>query len=103
MLNKNVSALAPKIGVPVHIVLYAIGYLFVFDKIHYLYWVFVCFLVQCVIYFVCAKAAPRKTPFEIPNVPQISLAPWKTGKIWATVGILVVVVMYIIFSPLVLG
>ena len=103
MLNKNVSPLAPKIGVPVHIVMYAIGYTFVFEHIHYLYWVFVCFLVQCVIYFACAKFAPRETPFEIPNVPQISLTPWKTGKIWATVGILVVVVMYLIFSPLVLG
>ncbi len=103
MLNKKVSALAPKIGVPVHIVLYAIGYFTVFSKIHYLYWVFVCFLVQCVIYFAVAKFAPAKEDFEMPNVPQIEMTPWKTGKIWATVGALVVVVMYIIFSPLVLG
>ena len=103
MLNKNVSSLAPKIGVPVHIILYAIGYFTVFDKIHYLYWVFVCFLVQCVIYFAVAKFAPSKVPFEMPNQPQIELTPWKNGKIWATVGALVVVVMYIIFSPLALG
>ena len=103
MLNKNVSSLAPKIGVPVHIIFYAIGYFTVFDKIHYLYWVFVCFLVQCVIYFAVAKFAPSKVPFEMPNQPQIELTPWKNGKIWATVGALVVVVMYIIFSPLALG
>ena len=103
MLNKKVSPLAPKIGVPVHIVLYAIGYFTVFSKIHYLYWVFVCFLVQCVIYFAVAKFAPLKEEFEMPNVPQIEMTPWKHGKIWATVGALVVVVMYIIFSPLVLG
>lgn len=103
MLNKNVSSLAPKIGVPVHIVLYAIGYLFVFEHIHYLYWVFVCFLVQCVIYFAVAKMAPRKEEFEMPNVPAIDMSNWKSGKVWAIVGILVVVVMYLIFSPLVLG
>lgn len=103
MLNKNVSSLAPKIGVPVHIVMYAIGYLFVFEHIHYLYWVFVCFIVQCVIYFACAKMAPRKEAFEMPDVPAINMDNWKTGKAWAVVGILVVVVMYLIFSPLVLG
>ncbi len=103
MLNKNVSSLAPKIGVPVHIVVYAIGYFTVFDKIHYLYWVFVCFIIQCVIYFCVAKFAPRKEAFEMPNVPAIEMTPWKTGKAWAIAGILVVVVMYVIFSPLVLG
>lgn len=103
MLNKNVSALAPKIGVPIHIVLYAIGYFTLFDKIHYLYWVFVCFVVQCVIYFICAKVAPLKTPYEMPYVPAIDMTPWKTGKLWAFVGAMVVVVMYIIFSPLVLA
>ncbi len=103
MLSKKVSSLAPKIGVPVHIVLYAIGYFTVFDKIHYLYWVFVCFLVQCVIYFAVIKFAPRTEDFEIPNVPAIDMKPWKSGKAWAICGILVVVVMYIIFSPLCLG
>ena len=103
MLNKKVSPLAPKIGVPVHIILYAIGYFTVFNKMHYLYWVFVCFVVQCIIYFAVAKFAPAKEEFEMPNVPQIEMTPWKTGKIWATAGALVVVVMYIIFSPLVLG
>ncbi|MDO4616909.1 MAG: solute:sodium symporter family transporter [Lachnospiraceae bacterium] len=103
MLNKNVSSLAPKIGVPVHIVLYAIGYFTVFDKIHYLYWVFVCFVVQCIIYFAVAKLAPRAEEFEMPNVPAIDMTAWKSGKVWAVVGILVVVVMYVIFSPLVLG
>lgn len=82
MLNKKVSPLAPKIGVPVHIVLYAIGYFTVFNKMHYLYWVFVCFVVQCIIYFAVAKFAPAKEEFEMPNVPQIEMTPWKTGKIW---------------------
>ncbi len=31
------------------------------------------------------------------------MIPWKTGKIWAAVGIGVVVVMYIIFSPIGIG
>ncbi|MCD8355583.1 MAG: solute:sodium symporter family transporter [Clostridia bacterium] len=103
MLSKKAPSLAPKIGVPVHIVLYAIGYLTMFDKIHYLYWVFVCFLVQCVIYFACIKICPREVAFEIPDAKIMDMTPWKNGKIWATVGALVVVVMYIIFSPLVLG
>ncbi|MDO4490305.1 MAG: solute:sodium symporter family transporter [Lachnospiraceae bacterium] len=103
MLNKKVSPIAPKIGVPVHIVMYAIGYLFVFEHIHYLYWVFVCFLVQCVIYFAVAKFAPLKEDFEMPDVPAIDMSNWKTGKAWAIAGVLVVVVMYLIFSPLVLG
>ncbi len=103
MLSKRAPSIAPKIGVPVHIILYAIGYFTLFDKIHYLYWVFVCFLVQCVIYFACIKLRPRKTDWEMPDAHVMDMTPWKTGKLWAIVGALVVVVMYIIFSPLVLA
>ena len=52
---------------------------------------------------ICIKVAPRENDFIMPDAKVMDMTPWKHGKIWAAVGAGVVVVMYIIFSPLVLG
>ncbi len=104
MLCKRVPSIAPKICVPVHIVLYGLTKVIPFcQKWHYLYWVFALFVLESIIYYVCTKVAPRETDFEIEDAGVISMDRWKTGKVWAIVGIIVVVVMYIVFSPLCLG
>lgn len=104
MLSKKAPSIAPKITVPVHIVLYGLTKIIpACGKIHYLYWVFVLFVIECIIYWVCIKVCPRKVDFEMPDAKVMDMTPWKTGKIWATVGVLVVVLMYVICSPLVLG
>ncbi|MGN1014506.1 MAG: solute:sodium symporter family transporter, partial [Butyricicoccus sp.] len=104
MLMPKVSALAPKICIPIHIVLYGLTKVIpVCGQIHYLYWVFILFVIETIIYLICAKVAPREEAFVMPDAHVMDMTPWKTGKRWAVVGVLVVVVMYIIFSPLVLG
>ena len=37
------------------------------------------------------------------DVGAVDLTPWKNGKIWATVTLLIMVLAYIIFSPLGFG
>lgn len=101
LLSKKAPAIAPKIIVPVHMALYGLTKVIpFFSQFHYLYVVFALFVLECIIYFVCIKAAPRKTDWEMPDTKVLDMTPWKTGKYWA---IAVVVLMYIIFSPLVLA
>lgn len=104
LLSKKASALAPKIIVPLHMVLYGLSKVIpFFGQFHYLYVVFALFVLECIIYFICIKVAPRQTDWEMPDAKVLDMTPWKTGKFWAIVGIGVVVLMYLVFSPLVLA
>jgi len=104
LLSKKVSPIAPKITVPVHIVIYGATKVIPFcQKWHYLYWVFFCFVVEAIIYLICIKVCPRKTDWEMPDAKVMDMSAWKTGRLWAAVGVAVIVVMYIVCSPLVLG
>lgn len=104
LLSKKVSPIAPKITVPVHIALYGATKVIPFcQQWHYLYWVFFCFVVESIIYLVCIKVAPRKTDWEMPDAKVMDMSAWKTGKFWAVVSVVVIAVMYVVFSPLMLG
>lgn len=104
LFTKKAPAAAPKITVPLHIILYGISRILpCFRHIHYLYVVFGLFLLECAVYGLCIKFAPAETEKEIPDAHVMDMTPWKTGKLWCAVGMSVVVLMYIIFSPLVLA
>ena len=53
--------------------------------------------------WVIVKKQPRATDFELKDVGAVDLTPWKNGKIWATVTLLIMVLAYVIFSPLGFG
>lgn len=104
LLSKYAPAIAPKIVIPVHMVLYGLTKVApFFSQFHYLYIVFALFVLGCIIYAVCIKVCPRKAAFEMPDAHVMDMSPWKTGKLWAIAGAEVVVVMYIIFSPIGIG
>lgn len=104
LLSKRAPAIAPKIIVPIHIVLYGLTKVIpFFSQFHYLYVVFALCVLEAIIYFICIKVCPREVAWEMPDAKVMDMSPWKTGKVWAAVGIAVVVVMYIICSPLVLA
>lgn len=104
LLTKRAPAIAPKIVVPIHMVLYGASKVIpFFGRFHYLYVVFALFVLECVIYGICIKVCPRENDWVMPDAKIMDLTPWKSGKLWAAVGAGVVVVMYLIFSPLGIG
>lgn len=104
LLSKKAPSIAPKITVPVHIIIYGATKVIPFcQKWHYLYWVLLCFVIESLIYLACIKICPRETEWEMPDAKVMDMTPWKTGKLWAGVGVAVIIVMYVICSPLVLG
>ncbi len=101
LLSKRTPAIAPKIVVPLHMVLYgATKVIPFFSRFHYLYVVFALFVLECIIYTVCIKTCPRETAWDMPDAKVMDMTPWKTGRLWSIAGIAVVVIMYIVFSPL---
>ena len=104
LLTKRAPAIAPKIVVPIHMVLYGASKVIpFFDRFHYLYVVFALFVLECAIYAVCIQVCPRDQDWEMPDAKIMDMTPWKTGKLWAIAGSAVVVVMYLIFSPIGIG
>lgn len=101
LFSKRAPAIAPKIIVPIHIVLYGLSKVIpVFGRVHYLYVVFGLFCLECLIYWLCIRYAPRAEDWEMPDAHVIDMTPWKTGKIWAAAGALFVVIIFWICSPL---
>ena len=104
LLSKRAPAIAPKIIIPIHMVLYGLSKVVPFcQQFHYLYVVFALFVLECLIYFACIKACPRETDWVMPDAKVMDMTGWKTGKTWAIVGVCVVLVMYLICSPLGIG
>ncbi|MGI6737246.1 MAG: solute:sodium symporter family transporter [Anaerovoracaceae bacterium] len=104
LFSRYATSLAPKIIVPLHIVLYgASKFIPFFQHIHYLYVVFGLFCIECLIYWILIKVRPRAEAWEMPDADVVEMTPWKQGKIWAVVGCLIVCLIYFIFSPLCLA
>jgi|GluameStandDraft_1065615.scaffolds.fasta_scaffold21498_1 SSS family solute:Na+ symporter len=106
---KKVPSNAAKIVIPVHVVLYftlqfglrnVIPFL---ENIHYLYFTAVLFVFDMLLMWVIVKKNPRPKDFELQDVGAVDLTPWKTGKFWAAATLIVMVVAYIVFSPLGFG
>ena len=95
--------------IPVHVVLYFIlqfglrNVIPALNNIHYLYFTAILFVFDMLLMWVIVKMHPRATDFELKDVGAVDLTPWKNGKIWATVTLLIMVLAYIIFSPLGFG
>lgn len=106
---KKVPAVAAKIVIPVHVVLYCIlqfglrNTIPALENIHYLYFTAVLFVFDLLLMFVIVKARPRPTDFVLEDAGAVDLTPWKQGKVVATVVLLVMVLAYFLFSPLGIG
>lgn len=106
---KKVPAIAAKIVIPVHVVLYFSlqfglrNVLPVLKNVHYLYFTAVLFLFDMLLMFIIVKMRPRETDFVLEDSKAVDLTPWKNGKIWAAVTLLIMLLAYVLFSPLGFG
>lgn len=106
---KKVPTVAPKIIIPMHVVLYfslqfGLRNVVPFLKdVHYLYFTAVLFVVDMIVMYFIVKKNPRKTDFVVQDAKAVELSPWKHRFIFATVTLAVMVGAYVVFSPLCLG
>lgn len=106
---KKIPAFAPKIVIPVHVVIYCVlqfglrNVIPALQNVHYLYFTAVLFVLDMVMMYVIQKVHPRETDFVLHDSKAVDLTPWKHGKIFAIITIAVMVVAYIVFSPIGIG
>lgn len=101
--SKKTSALGAKITFIFHVVAYSFSSL-VLTEIHYLYVWSVLFILDLLILYTFSRMKPDRSDFEFEKYQsKVDLTPWKHSKWVGTLLLLLVIGMYVIFSPLVLA
>ncbi|EES90416.1 solute:sodium symporter family transporter [Clostridium botulinum] len=100
--SKKVPAIAPKIALISHVVLYTISK-FVASDIHFLYVLGVLFPVNVMIMLVVGKMQPRKTDYVQKYTKQVDITPWKHAKTVSFVSICIMLLVYALFSKIGIG
>lgn len=100
--SKKTSKLGAKVALATHIVIYAIVSL-VFTEINYLYTFSVLFFVDLIIVLIFNKIKPSSEYDLKSRQEQVDMTPWKYRYVAGIIILALVVISYIIFSPLVLA
>ncbi|MGM0862718.1 MAG: solute:sodium symporter family transporter [Bacillota bacterium] len=96
--SKRVPALAVKIAIPAHIVLYGLSKIFM-GHIHFLYILAVLFPFSVAVMLFVGRLRPREKEYRLNHDPQVDLKPWKHVKLASCIILVMVSVIYIVFSP----
>ena len=100
--TKRIPSLAVKVGMIFFLIVYAL-LLWIFPvKLHFMHLSFILFIISAVIVFIIGFIKPRKTPYEIPEAKAVEMTPWKYRKGFSIFLIVLMVGMYLLFSPAVL-
>lgn len=97
--TKRVPAIAPKVTLIVHAVLYGLIHFVDYD-FHYLYIRGALFILDICIMLVIGRLRPRETPFELTDAGVVNLTPWRLAKPASAVCFLAMLGVYALFSPL---
>lgn len=100
--TKSIPAIAPKITMVVHIILYGLGQFLpkIGINIHYLWLLSAMFIIDMALMILIGKLKPRETEFVLNDVGAVDLTPWKYAKPACVICIVCMLAVYFLFSPL---
>jgi SSS family solute:Na+ symporter len=100
MLTKRVPPLAAKAGLFFFIVCYGATQFFFDTGLHFLHFLAILFLITTGIMLVIGRIQPRQTPFELIRNNMVDIRPWKNRHWISAILLAVMVLLFILFSPL---
>lgn len=99
-LTKRVPPLAAKVGLTFFVISYILSQ-FIFDTgLHFLHVLAILFLVTITIMLIIGKLLPMKIPYVQKDSHKVNLEPWKNRHIYGFVLIIMMILVFILFSPL---
>jgi SSS family solute:Na+ symporter len=102
LFTRRVPAIGAKIVIVFHVIAYGL-LKFVFDDVvtlHFLHLYAILFAVEVGIMLLCGQFTPRQTPWTFKPNEKVSLTPWRfTGPVCVTL-VVMVVGLYLLFSPI---
>jgi SSS family solute:Na+ symporter len=100
LLTKKVPPLAAKVGILFFVTVYTATQ-FIFDtKLHYLHVLAILFVVTAGIMLLIGRLKPMPIPFAMPKQAAVNILPWKNRYLYYVLLLLLMVGMFILFSPL---
>jgi SSS family solute:Na+ symporter len=102
-VTKRVPALAAKIGLVFFIIAYGITQLVIDTHIHFLHILAILFVITCGLMFVIGKLYPMPVPYQQKLNNVVDIKPWKNRHIYTGILLLLMILMFILFSPLILA
>lgn len=102
MITKRVPPLAAKVAVVFYIICYVFLHFIFPVKMHFLHLMAILFLATMAIMFTIGKLFPLAQPYERSDTAVREVHPWKYRYFAAAVLILLMVLVFVVFSPLVL-
>lgn len=106
---KTVTAKTAKIVICVHVVIYLMlqfvlrDYVDFLANVHYLYFTAVLFVFDLLLMHILTKFDARAVAFEEKDAQVVEMTPWANGKYYAIASLLIMVLAYMLFSPLGIG
>ena len=101
ILAPRMPSFAPKLAIVVHIVCY--GLMMNLLPFHFLYFEVGAFVIDIILMAVLTKAAPRKEAYVLPDLEVVDMTPWKYRMPVIAVTFVLLIAIYVVFSPLGLG
>ena len=102
LFTRNVPALGAKIVIVFHVLAYG-ALKFLFDDIvtlHFLHLYAVLFVIEVAIMMLCGKMAPRSEPWTFTPNQKVDLKPWRYTTPVCVTLLMMVVAVYLLFSPI---
>lgn len=99
-LTKRVPPVAAKTGLCFFIVCYGITQLFIDVHIHFLHVLAILFILTTALMLLIGKYKPLAIPYKPQKAGPVDVSPWKRRHWFSIVLLLMVILLYLIFSPL---
>ena len=101
-VTKKVPALAAKLAMTFFVFVYAVTQLIIKPEMHFLHILAILFVITVLMMLIIGKFFPREVPFTLPDNKAVDTKPWKHRYIMAAIVIIVMILSYVVFSPLIL-
>lgn len=102
-VTKKVPGLAAKTGLAFFITCYALTQLVVNTHIHFLHILAILFVLTCGLMLLIGKLYPMPVAYSLKLNNQVDLNPWKNRHYYAGFLLILMIAMFVLFSPLVLA
>ena len=99
-VTKKVPAVAAKLAMAFFVTVYAVIQLIVKPEIHFLHILAVLFIISVIMMLIIGKFYPREVPFTLPDNKAVDIKPWKNRYAMSVLVIVVMILSYVVFSPL---
>jgi SSS family solute:Na+ symporter len=102
-LTRKVPPLAAKVGLLFFSITYATFEVFLPVKIHFLHLLAILFIATCLIMLLIGWLSPLKTPYRQQVNNLVPIQPWKERHLFSFILVLLMLGIFILFSPMGLG